>query len=107
MLALVHQRKLATDPERPEEYRVRLHRRLEDNSGNFVAWGTRQLEPLTRNGIFAYIVLVFTLLGGLKVLLLLSAVGANGVWMLVLHFNRLFRPATLETAAATKGGERT
>lgn len=90
-VVLARQRRLATDPGRPQEYRIRLHRRLEADSGNFLSRFGRLTEFLARNGAFCYYVLIFSTLGGLKLLFLLAAFGSNVIWLLVLHWNRLFR----------------
>lgn len=57
-LVLIRQRKLATDPSRPHEYRQRLHRRLEADSGNILSRFGRLTEFLVRNGAFCYYVLI-------------------------------------------------
>lgn len=90
--AVGRQRKLATDPERPHEYRTRFHRTLEADRGNLLSRLGRRLEFLVRKPAVCHYVLIFTLFGGLKILFLLSALGANLIWILTLHFNRLFHP---------------
>ncbi len=90
---LIRQRKLATDPARPHEYRVRLHRTLEADSANVLSRFGRLTEFLCRHGALCYYVLIFTVLGGLKVFFLIAVFGTNLVWMLVLHYNRLFHDA--------------
>lgn len=97
--AVGRQRKLATDPDRPHEYRTRLHRTLEADRGNLLSRMGRKLEFLVRKPAFCHYVLLFTLFGGLKILFLLTALGANLVWILTLHFNRLFRPWPVREAA--------
>ncbi|MBI3951692.1 MAG: CDP-alcohol phosphatidyltransferase family protein [Acidobacteria bacterium] len=91
ILVLIHQRKLATDPARPHEYRVLLHRQLEADSGNILSRFGRLTEFLIRKGAFSYYVLIFSILGGLKILFLLAAFGSNLVWTLGLSFNRFFQ----------------
>ena len=85
------QRKLATDPQRPEEYRGRLHQQLEADSGNSLSWFARRVEFLIRKPAFCHYLILFSLLGGIKVLFLIMVFGTNLSWMLVLHFNRFFR----------------
>ncbi len=85
------QRKLATDPHRPEEYRGRLHQQLEADSGNSLSWFARRVEFLIRKPAFCHYLILFSLLGGIKVLFLIMVFGTNLSWMLVLHFNRFFR----------------
>lgn len=93
------QRKLVTDPARPQEYRRRLHRALEDDKGSLFSRLGRQLEFLVRKPAFCHYVLFFTLFGGLKILFLLTAFGANLVWMFTLYSNRLFRGRTVAEVA--------
>ncbi len=97
--AVGQQRRLATDPERPHEYRTRLHRTLEADRGSLLSRLGRQLDFLVRKPAFCHYVLIFTLFGGLKILFLLVALSANLVWILTLHFNRLFRPGPVREAA--------
>lgn len=85
------QRKLATDPQRPEEYRGRLHQQLEADSGNSLSWFARRVEFLIRKPAFCHYLILFSFLGGIKVLFLIMVFGTNLSWMLVLHFNRFFR----------------
>lgn len=90
-LVVSHQRKLATDPERPNEYLGRVHRQLEADSRNILSRIGRHTEFLIRKAPFSHFVLIFSVLGGLKALFLLAAFGSNLVWALALSFNRLFR----------------
>lgn len=85
------QRQLATDPDRPQEYRPRLQRRLEADSANLISRFARLTEPLVRKPAFCHYLVIFTALGGLKVVFLLTTLGANLVWTLALSFNRFFR----------------
>ncbi len=100
-LVLAKQRKLATDPGRPQEYRQRLHRRLEADAdaGNIFSWFVRRVEFFVRKPAICHYVLLFSLLGGLKILFVLAALGANLVWLFVLSFNRLFRRPDFHSAA--------
>lgn len=101
-LVVSHQRKLATDPDRPNEYLGRIHRRLEADSGNLFSRIGRHTEFAMRKAAFGYWVLIFSTLGGLKVLFLLAAFGSNLVWPVALSFNRLFR----RPSSAIPPGER-
>jgi phosphatidylglycerophosphate synthase len=92
-----HQRKLATDPDKPNEYLRRIHRRLEADSGDFFSRFGRHTEFVMRKAAFGYWVLIFSLLGGLKVFFLMAAFGSNIVWPVALSFNRLFRRPPLAT----------
>ncbi|MFQ5741896.1 MAG: CDP-alcohol phosphatidyltransferase family protein, partial [Acidobacteriota bacterium] len=97
------QRKLATDPDRPNEYLSRVHRRLEADSGNILSRFGRQAEFLIRRGAFGHYVFLFSLLGGLKVLFLICVFGSNLVWTLALSFNRLFRNPVSEMHLSESG----
>jgi hypothetical protein len=88
---LARQRKLATDPARPQEYRMLLRRNLEANSSNFFSGLGRLFEPIMRNGAFCYVVLIFSALDWIHAFFLSVTIGANIVWLMVLHYNRFFR----------------
>lgn len=92
---LIRQRKLATDPARPQEYRMRLRRSLEANSGNFFSSLGRLFEPIMRNGAFCYVVLAFSTLNWVHAFFVSVTIGANIVWMMLLYYNRFFpRPSS-------------
>lgn len=102
IVVISFQRKLATDPDRPHELLGRFQRRLEQDSGNIISRFARQAEFVIRKAPFAHFVVIFTLLGGVKVLFLFVAFGTNVIWLLALYFNRLFRQPSLKhpTSAA-------
>ena len=89
------QRKLATSPDRPHEYAGRLNRLLETDS-NLVSRIVRQIHIFIKKGVMVHYLLIFTVLGGLPLLLRLAALGANLTWTLALYFNRRYfrRPKT-------------
>lgn len=90
-LVCSNQRKLATDPDKPNEYLGRIHRRLEADSANLLSRFGRTTEFVIRKAPLGYWVLIFSVLGGLKVFFLLAAFGSNVVWPVALSYNRLFR----------------
>ena len=96
------QRKLATSPDRPHEYAGRLNRLLETDS-NLVSRIARQLQMFVKKGVVVHYLLIFTVLGGLPLLLRLAALGANLTWTVALYFNRRYfrRPKTGVNAAQT------
>ncbi len=98
---VAHLRKVSTEPDMPQEHFVRLCSRLEADSGNVVSRFGRLAIFSIRKAAFGHFVLVFSLLGGLKVLFLLSVLGANLVWILGLYFHRFFRPAASPNLFAT------
>jgi phosphatidylglycerophosphate synthase len=86
------QRKLATAPDRPHEYAGRLNRLLEEDSSNLISHVVRQIHIFIKKGVSVHYLLIFTVLGGLPLLLRLAALGANLTWTLALYFNlRFFR----------------
>lgn len=101
-LVISHQRKFVVDEARPQEYLIRYYRRLEEDSGNPISHFVRQTQFLMKKAPFAYWVLIFSLLGALKMFLLLSALGANLTWVLSLHLRRLFQPRPVQPAAEPK-----
>jgi phosphatidylglycerophosphate synthase len=90
------QRKLATAPDRPHEYSGRLYRLLESDSRNLVSRIARHIQVFIKKGVAIHYILIFTVLGGLPLLLRLAALGANLTWTLSLYFNWKFfrRPKT-------------
>jgi len=100
---LIRQRKLATDPARPQDYRMQLYRGLEASSGKLSSRLGRLFEPLMRNGAFCYVVLIFSALNSVHAFFLSVTIGANIVWMMVLYYNRFFRQplAGLQTCPVT------
>ena len=86
------QRKLATAPGRPHEYAGRLNRLLEEDSSNLISRVVRQIHIFIKKGVSVHYLLIFTVLGGLPLLLRMAALGANLTWTLALYFNlRFFR----------------
>lgn len=86
------QRKLATAPGRPHEYAGRLNRLLEEDSSNLISRVVRHIHIFIKKGVSVHYLLIFTVLGGLPLLLHLAALGANLTWTLALYFNlRFFR----------------
>jgi phosphatidylglycerophosphate synthase len=102
------QRKLATAPDRPHEYAGRLYHLLESDSRNVVSRVARQIQVFIKKGVAIHYIFIFTVLGGLPLLLRLAALGANLTWTLSLYFNWRFfrrpkRPAAItETRTAVE-----
>jgi len=84
------QRKLATEPGRPHEYSARLNRVLESDTSNVVSLVARQVQMFIKKGVVVHYLLIFTVFGGLPLLLRLAALGANLTWIVALYFNRRF-----------------
>jgi len=84
------QRKLATAPDRPHEYAGRLNRLLESDSSNLISRIVRQIHIFVKKGVVIHYLLIFTVLGGLPLLLRLAALGSNLTWTLALYYNRRF-----------------
>ncbi len=96
---LIRQRKMGTDPARPQEYRSRLHRNLKATPRNFFSGLGRIFEPIMRNGAFCYVVLICAALDWIHAFFLSVTIGANIVWMILLHYNRFFRRPMSEMQA--------
>lgn len=97
-LVFGRQRKLATEPDKPNEYLIRIQRRLEEDAGNPFSRFARLSEFVIRKAFLSHAIPIFTILGGLKVFFFMSAFSSNLVWLLGLSFNRLFqqpKPAPL------------
>ncbi|MFQ5744769.1 MAG: CDP-alcohol phosphatidyltransferase family protein, partial [Acidobacteriota bacterium] len=85
------QRKLATRPERPEEYLIRFYRRLEQDSDNFLSQKIRRYQFIIKKGVLCHGVFWFSVLGALQVFVALGAFISNVTWIAVLYTNHLFR----------------
>lgn len=90
-LVLGRQRKLATESDKPNEYLIRIQRRLETDSGNPLSRFARLSEFVIRKAFLSHCIPIFSFLGGLKAFFFIAAFGSNLVWLLGLYFNRLFR----------------
>ena len=106
IFTVVYQRKLATDPDKPHEYQIRLYNHLEKDYSNTLSRFTRELQFLIKKAVFAHHLLYFSVLGILKLHLVLSAPSASLVWILALYHNRLFRrkPQPEPAVARSSGG---
>jgi phosphatidylglycerophosphate synthase len=86
------QRKLATAPDRPQEYAERLNHLMDSDSRNLISRIVRHIQVFIKKGVAVHYILIFTVLGGLPLLLRLAALGANLTWTVSLYFNwRFFR----------------
>jgi phosphatidylglycerophosphate synthase len=89
------QRKRAAAADRPTEYLGNFHRKLEQDSSNWISRAVRQVQGFQRRGILIHYVVLFTVLGGLPVLFYLATLGAHLTWTLALYYNhRFFKQAT-------------
>jgi phosphatidylglycerophosphate synthase len=84
------QRRKAAAPDRPQEYAGNLNQLLERDSSNLISRVVRQIHIFIKKGVAIHYLVIFTVLGGLPLLLRLAAVGANLTWMVTLYFNRRF-----------------
>ena len=93
------QRKLATSRDRPHEYSGRMNQLMEADSSNLVSRVVRQIHIFVKKGVLVHYLLIFTVLGGLRVFLWLAALGSNLTWIITLYFTRrFFQRAPLEAA---------
>lgn len=100
-VVIARQRKIATSPDKPNEYQARVYQRLEEDSANLVSRLTRQVQFLIKKGVLVHYVLLFSVIGILPLFLALGAFGSNVTWILTLYFNkRLFGLG--QTAAQVK-----
>jgi len=87
----IRQRKVATTPDRPEQYLPRYYRALEGDSGNVISKFVRQVHMFIKKGVLCHYVLIFSVLGGLPVFFCMAVFGSNLAWLLGLYTGRLFR----------------
>lgn len=83
-------RRLATAPDRPNEYLARFYCLLEKDSGNWISRAVRHVQAFEKRGVMIHYVVIFTVCGGLPLLFVLAAIGANLTWILALYFNHRF-----------------
>jgi phosphatidylglycerophosphate synthase len=98
-----HQRKRFSG-DNPADYPNRMHRKLEENSGNLFLWFGRKAYFIARRAVLPYYMLLFCLLDFRVLFLGWSSLGANVYWIFTLYSNRLLRPAAVpKTAGAAEG----
>ncbi len=104
IVTIAAQRRLATRPDRPHEYAGRMHRLMDADSSNLVSKVVRQLHIFVKKGVLIHYLLIFTLLGQLRVFLWLAALGSNITWIVSLYFTRRFfyRPPGKHMRAITQ-----
>lgn len=100
-ITVSNQRRLATEPDKPHEYQIVFYEALEENSGDPISRNTRQLQFLVKKAVMCHHILVFSALGLLKIHFVLSALGANLVWILGSYLNRFFRSTRRPRGSAT------
>jgi len=83
-------RRRATAPDRPNEYLGRFYNLLEKDSANWISRVVRQVQAFQKRGVMIHYIVLFTVCGGLQLLFLLAAIGAQLTWILSLYFNRRF-----------------
>jgi hypothetical protein len=87
----VRHRKLATSPDRPEQYLPRYYRLLEKDSVSVVSKFVRHVHMFLKKGVLCHFVLIFSIVGALPVFFCMAAFGSNVAWLLGLYTGRLFR----------------
>ena len=90
----VRQRKVATTPDRPEQYLRRYYRLLEGDSGNIISKFVRQVHLFIKKGVLCHYVIIFSALGALPVFFCMAVFGSNLAWLLGLYTGRLFRASS-------------
>jgi CDP-alcohol phosphatidyltransferase len=87
----VRHRKVATSPDRPEQYLPRYYRLLENDSVSIISKFVRHVHLFLKKGVLCHYILIFSVLGGLPVFFCMAAFGSNVAWLLGLYTGRLFR----------------
>jgi phosphatidylglycerophosphate synthase len=82
------QRKLGAPAGAPNEYYHRHLARLDRDARNPVSFATRNLHFLARRGVIIHYILLFAVLGGTRLFLILSALGANIAWIVTIYLSR-------------------
>jgi len=90
-LVAVRHRKLATSPDRPEQYLPRYYRLLQNDSGSITSKFVRHVHLFLKKGVLCHYVLIFSVLGTLPVFFCMAVFGSNLAWLLGLYTSRLFR----------------
>jgi hypothetical protein len=76
-------RRVAAD--HPEKFLARFHNEAEGRSSNPLMFLARNTEFIIRRCFFPYVLLVAALFNIIKPIFLMTAVGANLVWMIALY----------------------
>jgi hypothetical protein len=90
--------KLATTPDKPNEYLGRFYKLLEKDSSNWISKTVRQVHAFQKRGVLIHYVVIFTVLGGLQLLFFLATLGSHLTWILSLYFNHRFFRKPARTA---------
>jgi len=83
------QRRAVAPPDRPHEYSVRINRLMETDSSP-ISRIARQVHIFVKKGVAVHYVLIFTVIGGLQILLRLAAIAANLTWTVASYFTWRF-----------------
>jgi phosphatidylglycerophosphate synthase len=87
----VRHRKVATSPDRPDQYLPRYYRLLENDSVSIISKFVRHVHLFLKKGVLCHYIVIFSVLGGLPVFFCMAAFGSNVAWLLGLYTGRLFR----------------
>jgi phosphatidylglycerophosphate synthase len=96
VVVIAWQRKLATAPDRPNEYAGRMKQLLAADSSNLISRFVKHVSLFVTKAVLINYLLIFTLIGRLHMFLWLAAIGSNLTWIFALYFTRRFfrRPYT-------------
>lgn len=83
-------RRLATAPDRPNEYLGRFYQLLEKDSANWVSRMVRHAHAFQKRGVIIFYIVFFAVIGALPLFFVLATLGAHLTWILSLYFNRRF-----------------
>jgi phosphatidylglycerophosphate synthase len=89
-IVLLHQRRIATSPDRPDQFHNRFEGNLDADAGNPISAGIRKISFLAKKGVMAHYVVLFSALGLLPVFVGLAAFGSVLTLAIVLYANRRF-----------------
>lgn len=85
------QKKLATDPRRPQDHVKIVYAKFEADKGNPVSFVSRHLHPLTKKGSLTHSLLWLTVLNLVPVFFFLSMLGSQLLWIFGMYANRFFK----------------
>lgn len=93
-------RRVATSPDRPEQFHDRFEGSLDSDSGNAISRGIRKISFLAKKGVMAHYLVLFTVIGLLPLFAGLAAFGSVVTFGVVLYVSQRFFRAPASPAIA-------
>jgi len=90
MIVAVRQRKLATSPDRPQDFLKNYYRHLEADSSNWISRRATQVQFLMKKSAIMHEIIFFSAVGLLPLFIALGALSGNLIWILALYFGSKF-----------------